>query len=162
MFYENNLKATYPYINDRIVYCLKLPDLYPRWLYLISVTDAGSAGVWYFGLAACVLTMGILFLFGGFEKEKIDIYDAILYVYGLTLCISMPIQKLSSFTRTKILLSYMLLCLYWVISIYNAVFYNIILKTRYLPRVDSVQEIFDEDYRVVTTSQLLVKDFSLF
>lgn len=149
-------QPTYPYLNDKIVYCLKNPGLFPRWLYLISVTDPDSVAIWYVGIVAIILTVGAAFIYGGFEEKPMNIFDAISIVYGSTLGVSVPIHKYTRKTTVKIICGLMLLSLLALIQTYNAVFYNILLSIRYLPKIKSFQYIIDNDYEIITTPSIAV------
>lgn len=153
-------QPTIPYLNDKIVYCLRNPDLFPRWLYLISVTD--SVAIWYIGIIAILLTVGAAFLYGGFEKNQMNIFDAISIVYGATLGVSVPIRKYTRKTTVKIICGLMLLSLLALIQIYNAFFYNILLNIRYLPKIKSFQYIIDNEYDLITTPSIAVIIFHHF
>lgn len=150
-------RSSYPYLYDRLGYCLKLPDAVPRWQYLFIITDPNSTELWYFGLACIVLTVLLFFLLNGFEKRKVDFHSAFVLVFGVILGASVTFLKYVRKFSSQVLACVMLYCLFVLIATYNGFFFNILLRPRYFPRMATIQDLIKNDFKMIAVPEIVVR-----
>lgn len=160
-FYLNsNLSKThrfaYPYLEDKIGYCIRLPEEFPRWQYLFLIADSKSPYIWSLIVISAPIGVIMYYLLSEFEANKVDIHLAFLLVHGSAFQIGVPYEKYATRSTTRFLASIMIFCQFFNISIYNAFFFNLTLMPKFYPKVTTVQEIFLNNYELITSSHMMV------
>lgn len=160
---SNFYKSTIFYLNDEIIYCLKIPPPYPRWLYIFLFAATNNKIVYFLMFFIFIISIGLAFLLSGYEQYKMDIYRVFLLIFGNFIYISSSItmKYCIQSNRMKLFTIYAIFCMFMLTNIYLAMFYNTILKPKYPSKVKTIDEIYQMNRKIVTTLQLSVK-LSLF
>lgn len=154
--YSANYRPTFAYTRDVIGYCLKLPKPYPRWQYFFIITDPNSVILWLYGIVAMICTAALLYIISGFEETKLDVINSFLIMCGAIMAIAVPIYDHAKKWLTRLFTIYAVITLFFLISIYNAEFFNILMKPKYSPRIGAALELFNLKFDLVTTPPFTV------
>lgn len=138
---------------------MKYPEKFPRWQYLFMITDSNSSYIWFLLIISAPVGVVMFFLLGEFEVHKIDIHLAFLLVHGSAFWIGVQYEKYARKNSTRLLALIMIFCQFFNISIYNAFFFNLTLMPKYHPKISTIDEIWMEEFKLISTNHILVKHF---
>lgn len=154
--YSEIYKPLVPYLWDDIALCLKYPDPYPRWQYLFLITDPNSTILWLYGILLFVLTLIGIYLFSGFEENRMNLVHALLMLVAVTMNIGMPYHRYFKRSTFRFFFLYATILLYFTVSVYNAFFFAIIMNPKYPQTVRTLDEIRYWNYHFTSTTYFLV------
>lgn len=140
--------------ND-ITVCVKFPEALPHWRYILSIFSNDiswviSAGLIIFGLI-------VMYFYSGFEKYPINSTEILTYVAGVMTNNSVPIHRIVRRDSARFYISLMLICAFHADLIYNAMFFDLVMVTRYQDEIKTIDEVMSRNIPFVTTPEISVK-----
>lgn len=139
--------------ND-ITICIKFPEPLARWHYLLSIYSNDI--LWVFTIIYTLIVIIIIYIFSGFEKKPIDIFNCALYLLGVMTKTGVPIRKYCKRHSGRCLICIGLVCGYLAVSVYEASFYNLVMIPRYPNNIKTIDEILTRKIQIATTHNIAV------
>lgn len=152
-------RSTISYLTDKKLFCMKCPKPFPRWQHIFRITDPDSIYIWYIGLFLVFFMTAVFYLYAEFESprvRKFDFFTICTYVLGALMVFSMPYTKHIENSMTKLFIAFALICATTATSVFQSVFYNILLKSRYPSKMDSISDTMNANLKFLSTTYLAV------
>lgn len=156
MLYSNKFEPLVAHIYDDLYVCFQNPAHLPRWLYFFLVTDSNSYILWFYGMIDVFANAVLIFLYTELEKHHIGAFDLLLYGFGIVAGISVPYDKYSKKMSSRILFGTLLFCIFVVVSVYNAMFFDILMNQKYPPKIQNYNEAMRLNYTIVSPPEFKV------
>lgn len=154
--YSDRYRPTQPYIWDDVTFCLKNPNRVPSWMNIFLLSDHNNGAFFSLTILGSACAVVLVFMFTGFEETNMNFHRALIYLLALFFNVSHFFRKYCKTTLNAILNSYLLFAVFFYVSIYNALFFNILLSEKYEPRVTTLEELKSSTHELLSTANFLV------
>lgn len=151
-------EALVPYIWDEIIVCLKNPPLFPRWLYLYTITVPHQGFIWIIAAIESVLTVILSYLLSGAESHPLSFSETSMIFFGALIGFSVPISRAIRNVVSRLIFAACLAIAFFGVSIFGAYFYNVLMETKYENKLLNINEIRDRQFDFLSTPELLVSN----
>lgn len=158
--YSPEYQSLLPHFWNQISVCIKHPEPLAHWRFMFFIFSDDI--LWLIAVSDVVIILCIIYLMTGFEKNPMDIYTASLFIVAVMTNVSMPINKYVGRDASKFLASIGLIVAFLLIAVYNALFYNVIMITRYPHDAKVLNDVFLQKIRMVTTYDIAVRLFTIY
>lgn len=147
-------ESSIPYIWDDITLCFRYPEGLPKWQYIFLIFDDGI--LWLGGLALLIVALFCVSLLNEFENHHLSLWKLLICTGAAMMGVAAPFGKYCERNVLRVMVFFLLICIFWMISIYNALFFKVFLKPRYFPEIKAVEEAISANYSFIVTPELSV------
>lgn len=154
--YSSEYEPLITHIWDEITLCFRKPTRLPQWQNLFRPFTKQSGTIWFCSLLCILAVVVLIFIFSELESRHIDFLKLATYSFGFMLSVSVPFGKYCCRGIPRVLMAYIFVDIFFVISIYNALFFGILVNPRYYPEIRTLDEALALNYVFVGSLETLV------
>lgn len=127
-------------------------------MYLFLVTAKDNYIIWFYFTLLCAIFVAIIFMYNEFEPIKIDFLKICTYGIGIGVGVALPITKYCTNGFTKTMMAIVILGLYFMVAVYNAMSFQIIINEEYANKIEAINESIKTKYTITSTA--VIKKFT--
>lgn len=160
--YSKNYIPLISHLWDDKIVCFKNPEHLPRWLYLFLVTDRNSYNLWLYGAIIILIDAFLIFIYTELETKQINAFELLLFGFAIVMGLSVNINKYCTRITSRFYLATLLFEIFCIISVYNAMFFDILMHQKYPQRINTLNEAISLKYSFLSTVEIMVEFASLY
>lgn len=146
-------------MSDKKLFCMQFPKPKPQWQYIFLITDPESTYIWYMGIFLIVYMSFVIYLYAEFENSyvrNIDFLTICITILGALMLFPVEFIKDIEHKMSKLFILFGLISALAANSVFQSVFYNILLKPRYPPKLNSIVDVMNGNFEFLSTTYLTV------